>query len=268
MSDRNSTMSQPVDLQSPDDIALADRMNAGRQQIVSELKKLIIGQDEVIGQVLMTLFVGGNSLIVGAPGLAKTLLIYTISQGARPQVLAHPVHARPDAVRHHRHRPGAGRRHHRPAPDGVRARPDLRQHRAGRRDQPHAAQDAVGAARGDAGAPRHDPGPHLPARRAFLRVRDAEPDRARRHLSAARGAARPLHVPHHHRAPAVRRGDRGGADDDRDPRARVQPAGFGRRPGGLPAPGPQGAGGRTGDAARARHRAGQPARRTAMPPSW
>jgi MoxR-like ATPase len=80
MSDRNSTMSQPVDLQSPDDIALADRMNAGRQQIVTELKKLIIGQDEVINQVLMTLFVGGNSLIVGAPGLAKTLLIYTISK--------------------------------------------------------------------------------------------------------------------------------------------------------------------------------------------
>src|SRR5690349_9540123 len=80
MSDRQSTLSQPVDLQSPDDIALADRMNAGRQQIVSELKKLIIGQDEVIGQVLMTLFVGGNSLIVGAPGLAKTLLIYTISK--------------------------------------------------------------------------------------------------------------------------------------------------------------------------------------------
>src|SRR6187399_545097 len=80
MSEWNSTVTQPVDLQSPDDIALADRMNAGRQQIVSELKKLIIGQDEVISQVLMTLFVGGNSLIVGAPGLAKTLLIYTISK--------------------------------------------------------------------------------------------------------------------------------------------------------------------------------------------
>src|SRR5215204_2182211 len=69
-----------VDLESPDDIALADRMNAGRQQIVSELKKLIIGQDDVINQVLMTLFVGGNSLIVGAPGLAKTLLIHTMSR--------------------------------------------------------------------------------------------------------------------------------------------------------------------------------------------
>src|ERR1700674_5185843 len=55
-------------------------MNAGRQQIVSELKKLIVGQDEVIGQALLTLFVGGNSLIVGVPGLAKTLLIATLAQ--------------------------------------------------------------------------------------------------------------------------------------------------------------------------------------------
>ena len=73
-------VSDVVDLQSPDDIALADRMNAGREQIVSELHKVIIGQGDVIGQVLMTLFVGGNSLIVGAPGLAKTLLIHTMAQ--------------------------------------------------------------------------------------------------------------------------------------------------------------------------------------------
>jgi MoxR-like ATPase len=68
-----------VDLAS-DDIALADRMNAGRKQIVTELKKIIVGQDEVIAQVLTTLFVGGNSLIVGAPGLAKTLLIHTMAR--------------------------------------------------------------------------------------------------------------------------------------------------------------------------------------------
>jgi MoxR-like ATPase len=73
-------VSDVVDLDSPDDIALADRMNAGRQQIVTELKKVIVGQDEVVNQVLMTLFVGGNSLIVGAPGLAKTLLIYTMAR--------------------------------------------------------------------------------------------------------------------------------------------------------------------------------------------
>jgi MoxR-like ATPase len=76
----NPVVSDVVDLDSPDDIALADRMNAGRAQIVTELKKIIVGQDEVIGQVLMTLFVGGNSLIVGAPGLAKTLLIHTMAR--------------------------------------------------------------------------------------------------------------------------------------------------------------------------------------------
>jgi MoxR-like ATPase len=68
-----------VDL-AADDVALADKMNAGRKQIVSELRKQIVGQDEVIQQVLLTLFVGGNSLVVGVPGLAKTLLIYTLAK--------------------------------------------------------------------------------------------------------------------------------------------------------------------------------------------
>src|SRR4026207_1469936 len=76
----NPMVSDVVDLESPDDIALADRMKAGRLAIVSELKKIIVGQDEVVNQVLMTLFVGGNSLIVGAPGLAKTLLIHTMAR--------------------------------------------------------------------------------------------------------------------------------------------------------------------------------------------
>jgi MoxR-like ATPase len=69
-----------VELQSTDDIALADRMNAGRKQILHELGKRIIGQGDVIELVLLSLFVGGNSLIVGVPGLAKTLLIATLSK--------------------------------------------------------------------------------------------------------------------------------------------------------------------------------------------
>jgi MoxR-like ATPase len=69
-----------VEFDSADDIALADKMNAGRREIVSELKKLIVGQDDVIGQILLTLFVGGNSLIVGVPGLAKTLIIATLAK--------------------------------------------------------------------------------------------------------------------------------------------------------------------------------------------
>ena len=55
-------------------------MNAGRKAIISELQKRIVGQSEVIELVLSTLFVGGNSLIVGVPGLAKTLLIATLAQ--------------------------------------------------------------------------------------------------------------------------------------------------------------------------------------------
>ena len=71
---------EPLDLESPDDVALADRMKAGRDQIISEIKKQIIGQDEVIHEILLTLFVGGNILIVGVPGLAKTLIIRTMAQ--------------------------------------------------------------------------------------------------------------------------------------------------------------------------------------------
>ena len=71
---------RPPALDDADDVALAAQMTAGRDLILSELRKMIIGQDEVVEQVLLTLFVGGNSLIVGVPGLAKTLLVHTIAQ--------------------------------------------------------------------------------------------------------------------------------------------------------------------------------------------
>jgi MoxR-like ATPase len=67
-------------MDSPEDIALADKMNAGRKRIEAEISKLIVGQGDVVHQVLLTLFVGGNSLIVGVPGLAKTLIIRTLAQ--------------------------------------------------------------------------------------------------------------------------------------------------------------------------------------------
>src|SRR6185436_3520533 len=67
----------PVD---SDDVALAQRMQQGRDRIVRELRKLIVGQDDVIEQVLISLFVGGNSIITGVPGLAKTLIIHTLAQ--------------------------------------------------------------------------------------------------------------------------------------------------------------------------------------------
>jgi MoxR-like ATPase len=69
-----------IALDDADDVALADRLKNGREQMISEIRKLIIGQEDVVEQVLLTLFVGGNSLLVGVPGLAKTLLIHTIAQ--------------------------------------------------------------------------------------------------------------------------------------------------------------------------------------------
>ena len=67
-------------LESAADIALADRLKVGIGHVTAELHKLIVGQEQVIDQVLLSLLAGGNSLIIGVPGLAKTLLIHTISQ--------------------------------------------------------------------------------------------------------------------------------------------------------------------------------------------
>jgi len=63
-----------------DDEQLADRMRTSREAILAEVGKRIVGQDEVLEQVLLSLFVGGNSLLMGVPGLAKTLTIHTMAQ--------------------------------------------------------------------------------------------------------------------------------------------------------------------------------------------
>jgi MoxR-like ATPase len=62
-----------------DDLAMAEQLVEARERIGLELGKIIIGQEEVVEQVLLSLFTGSNSLIVGVPGLAKTLLIQTLA---------------------------------------------------------------------------------------------------------------------------------------------------------------------------------------------
>ena len=57
----------------------AEKVAEGRERILAELRKVIVGQDDVIDQVLVALFTGGHCLITGVPGLAKTLLIKTLS---------------------------------------------------------------------------------------------------------------------------------------------------------------------------------------------
>ncbi|WP_411279798.1 AAA family ATPase [Gemmatimonas sp.] len=63
-----------------DDGALADRLQGAGQRIASELRKVIVGQEVVVEQALIALFAGGNCLLVGVPGLAKTLLISTLAR--------------------------------------------------------------------------------------------------------------------------------------------------------------------------------------------
>ncbi|HVX59055.1 MAG TPA: AAA family ATPase, partial [Pirellulales bacterium] len=57
-----------------------EQIHAGRRRIEAELSKVIVGQKEVIEQLLICLFAGGHCLITGAPGLAKTLLVRSIAQ--------------------------------------------------------------------------------------------------------------------------------------------------------------------------------------------
>ena len=71
-------MSEQPELKSDTDHA--DRLQEDYQRITSEIGKRIIGQDDVIDLVTLTLLVGGNSLLVGVPGLAKTLLVQTVSE--------------------------------------------------------------------------------------------------------------------------------------------------------------------------------------------
>lgn len=59
---------------------VVEQIRDGRQQIMSELSKVIVGQHDVIEQLLICLFSGGHCLITGAPGLAKTLLVSSVAK--------------------------------------------------------------------------------------------------------------------------------------------------------------------------------------------
>ncbi len=82
-------MSMPTDLAPPPlkpvdafstERDTAERLLSGRAKIEQELAKVIVGQKEVIEQILLALLAGGHCLITGAPGLAKTLLVKSIAQ--------------------------------------------------------------------------------------------------------------------------------------------------------------------------------------------
>ena len=61
------------------DVEAADSLNSSYQTLRTEISKVIVGQEEVIKLLLISIFCRGHSLLVGVPGLAKTLLIKTLS---------------------------------------------------------------------------------------------------------------------------------------------------------------------------------------------
>ncbi len=166
-----------------------------RQVMQQELQKIIVGQDEVIEQIFAAIFTRGHCLLVGVPGLAKTLMVSTLARIL--DVGFKRIQFTPDLM-----------------PSDITGTNVLEEDEHGRRNfrfvegpiftnilladeinrTPPKTQAALLA--GDAGARGDGRADDLPAARPVLRDRHAEPDRAGRDLSAARGAARPLHVQH------------------------------------------------------------------------
>lgn len=62
------------------DLKAVETLKVARERIVTELRKVIVGQDAVIEQLLTALFANGHVLLVGVPGLAKTLLISSLAR--------------------------------------------------------------------------------------------------------------------------------------------------------------------------------------------
>ncbi|QAA81130.1 MoxR family ATPase [Aequorivita sp. H23M31] len=62
------------------DVTAVSQLVSKYNALQKEIKKVIVGQDEVVEQVLISIFSGGHALLIGVPGLAKTLLVNTVAQ--------------------------------------------------------------------------------------------------------------------------------------------------------------------------------------------
>ena len=62
------------------DVAAINNLVQKQKELKEEIAKIIVGQDEVVNQIVLSIFSGGHALLVGVPGLAKTLMVNTIAQ--------------------------------------------------------------------------------------------------------------------------------------------------------------------------------------------
>ena len=69
-----------AEIQFNSDAEALDSLKGKYQALQQEIKKAIVGQDEVVKNVLISILGNGHCLLVGVPGLAKTLLVNTIAQ--------------------------------------------------------------------------------------------------------------------------------------------------------------------------------------------
>ena len=209
-----------VDDRRPARARIATRSSPRRRGFAPKCSGASWGRSRCSTKSSCRLIAGGHALLVGVPGLAKTLMVRSLAEAVHLDF--HRIQFTPDLVPSDITGTEILEEDHGDwrAQLPIRPRSDLRQHRAGRRDQSRAAAHPGGAARGDAGAQRHARAARRCASRAVLRARHAESDRAGRHVSAARSAARPLSVRHSRRLPEGRRGDRDSAQHHRRARRR------------------------------------------------
>ena len=138
-----------------DDLEALKRLRAAYDTMRAEIGRVVIGQDDVIEQLLIAVFARGHCLLVGVPGLAKTLLVCTLARilslsFKRIQFTPDLMPADITGTEIIQEDPVTGERRF-----VFVHGPHLRQHDPGRRDQPHPAEDPGRAAGGDAGAPGH-----------------------------------------------------------------------------------------------------------------
>ena len=170
-------------------------------EIVRQVRRVIVGQEEVLEQVMIGLFVGGHCLITGLPGTAKTLLVRTMAQTLG--LLFKRIQFTPDLMPTDitgtdiiEEDPTTGHRTwtfvQGPIFANVLLADEINR-------TPPKTQSALLEAMQETGL--HGARQQLQAARAVLRAGHAEPHRTGRHLSAARSAAGPLSVQYRARLP-------------------------------------------------------------------